>query len=128
MAELESYVRQEFGSESLWGFKDPRTSVLLPLWKHIFNRMKVVPRYVVCVRSPAAFVQSMANNYRISQNDAEMVWLSRTVSALRDTGLDCFILHYERLLADAPRTIRMLAGYALGSAPDPARLKADRKS
>jgi hypothetical protein len=123
-AKLEAYVRQEFGSDFLWGFKDPRTSVLLPLWKRIFNRARVVPRYVVCVRHPAAFVQSMANNYGTGQNDAELVWLTRTVSALRDTGLDCFILHYERLLADPLRTIRMLAKYALGTMPDPARLKA----
>lgn len=124
-AKLEAYVRQEFGSDFLWGFKDPRTSVLLPLWKRVFNRTRVVPRYVVCVRSPAAFVQSMANNYYgVGQNDAELVWLMRTVSALRDTGLDCFILHYERLLADPPRTIRMLAKYVMGTAPDPARLKA----
>ncbi|MGC2413754.1 MAG: sulfotransferase [Stellaceae bacterium] len=123
-AKLEAYVRQEFGSDFLWGFKDPRTSVLLPLWKRVFNRARVVPRYIICVRHPAAFLQSMANNYGTGQNDAELVWLTRTVSALRDTGLDCFILHYERLLADPPRTIRMLAKYVMGTAPDAARLKA----
>ncbi|HEV2336876.1 MAG TPA: hypothetical protein VGS13_15335 [Stellaceae bacterium] len=123
-AQLEKYVRQEFGSDALWGFKDPRTSVLLPLWKPIFNRARIVPRYIVCARSPAAFVQSMANNYRIDQSDAELVWLTRTVGALRDTGLNCFILHYERLLADPLRTIRMLAKYVLGAVPDPAQLKA----
>ncbi len=123
-AQLEKYVRQEFGSDALWGFKDPRTSVLLPLWKPIFNRARIVPRYIVCARSPAAFVQSMANNYRIDQSDAELVWLTRTVGALRDTGLNCFILHYERLLADPLRTIRMLAKYVLGAVPHPAQLKA----
>ncbi len=122
--ELEDYVAGEFGTTALWGFKDPRTSSLLPLWKRIFNRRRVLPRYVLCVRDPSAVVASQMMNYQTPQTDAELTWLSRNLAALQDTGLDCFILHYERLIAEPERVLGALAEHVFGQPAEPERIRA----
>ncbi len=78
-----------------WGFKDPRTSVLLPLWLRVFNSAVVNPIFVLAIRHPAAMVVSMR---RIVDNDdtvTELQWLHRTCEALYNTSGDCYIVHYE---------------------------------
>ena len=42
-----------------WGFKDPRTCRLLPLWGEILEELDVSPRFVWAVRHPAESSRSM---------------------------------------------------------------------
>jgi hypothetical protein len=122
--ELEQYVAREFAGTARWGFKDPRTSVFLPLWRKIFDRQHVAPKYVICIREPGSVVKSLITNYQKSQGDAELVWLVRNIAALRDTGLNCFIVHYERLLADPERVLGDLAEFVLDAAPPAEQVQA----
>ncbi|WP_131038231.1 hypothetical protein [Pseudomonas jilinensis] len=82
--------------DEIWGFKDPRTAGLIPLWTRVFNRAKVVPKYVLAIRDPAAAVASMHRQYNDHHEVAELVWLWRTCEALYQTGGNCFIVNYER--------------------------------
>src|SRR5215831_10796686 len=48
---LTEIVRTEISkTNGLWGFKDPRTSRLLPLWKEIFADLNLEPLYLISVR------------------------------------------------------------------------------
>lgn len=82
--------------DEVWGFKDPRTAGLIPLWTRVFNRAKVVPRYILAIRDPAAAVASMHRQYNDHYEMAELVWLWRTCESLYQTGGNCFIVNYER--------------------------------
>ena len=79
----------------IFGIKDPRLSTLLPLWHHAFNKLKIVPRYIISIRHPEAFVASMNREYGITQDIAELIWLNRTLDSLEHSALDSFIVHYE---------------------------------
>ncbi len=82
-------------TSSLWGFKDPRTPSLLPLWMRVFNSGKITPIYILSVRNPKSMVASMHKQYSASPQIAELTWLHRTCEALYQTGGNCFIVHYE---------------------------------
>ncbi len=47
------------GAKTIWGFKDPRTALLIPIWIRIFNKYKLNPIYVFCHRHPRSVVQSL---------------------------------------------------------------------
>jgi hypothetical protein len=83
------------GCAGIFGFKNPHTGTFLPMWTRIFNRQRVVPKYVMAVREPAAVVSSFLRQYGDSREVAELVWLVRNIEALHNTAIDCFIVHYE---------------------------------
>ena len=56
---LAQFVRETFGGQPLWGFKDPRTCRLLPLWQPIFTAQHITPHYLLMTRDPDAVVRSL---------------------------------------------------------------------
>lgn len=82
----------------VWGFKDPVVSNFLEHLFPVFNRLQVVPKFVLCVRNPASVVNSRKSNFKTDPVLAELSWLTNTLSVLKDTGADCFIVHYEDLV------------------------------
>lgn len=43
-----------------YGFKDPRTSKLLPFWVEVFKAMGIQPYYVLAIRNPLSIEKSLA--------------------------------------------------------------------
>lgn len=84
---LKDYLKYELlRSSAVWGFKDPRTCRLLPLWKEIFSELNLSPYYVIAVRSPGEAAASIANkNTRraISPLQGELMWLVYNYDILR---------------------------------------------
>jgi hypothetical protein len=72
--------------DQIWGFKDPRTSRLLPMWQEIFIELKFVPIYLLAIRQPESVVESMAKLYKIPASRVELLWLLHNLDAVRDTG------------------------------------------
>lgn len=96
MKQLQEIVTERIAkAATIWGFKDPKTAVLIPLWTRIFNSLNIVPKYILTVRNPQSVVASMQRQYNTKQNVAELFWLSRYIEALHNTGGNCFIVHYE---------------------------------
>lgn len=117
-AHLRKHVLDEDG---LWGFKDPRTALLLPTYRLVFQGMGIVPSFVFCARDGSAVVESLLQATRLSRDAAEQVYLTRCLTALRDCAANCHVLHYERLLADPVGQIDALAGFVWpdGQPPQP---------
>ena len=88
-------VQRVSASDGLWGFKDPRTPLLLPLWIRVFNKVNVVPFYLMAVRDPRAVASSLNRQYGFSENAAELFWLYKDIETLYHTGGNLFIVHYE---------------------------------
>ena len=38
----------------IWGFKDPLTAILLPMWQEIFDELHLEPFYIQAVRHPGS--------------------------------------------------------------------------
>lgn len=98
-------------SESIFGFKDPKTSMLLPLWVRVFNKLKITPVYILAVRDPGSTISSYLRQYNQPAEMAELVWLVRMTEALANTAADCFIAHYEDWFSDPNLLISKLLRY-----------------
>jgi hypothetical protein len=73
-------------ADGLWGFKDPRTSRLLPLWHEIFEELNLDPVYLLSIRDPAHVVESVVRRDRIPAARVERQWLLHNLDAVRDAG------------------------------------------
>jgi len=87
-------------SDTIWGFKDPRTATFIQLWINIFNTTKIIPKYILCVRSPEHVVTSRLNQYSTPVLASELLWLYQYCMILHYTGGNVFILHYEDWFSD----------------------------
>jgi hypothetical protein len=102
--QLVSIVRAEMaGAKGIWGFKDPRTCRLLPMWQQIFAELDLEPLYVLAIRDPAAVAESLLKRNGMDPLHSELVWLLHNLEALRDAGEKIrIVVDYDRWFT-APR-------------------------
>lgn len=98
-------------SKNIWGFKDPRTTVLLDLWTKVFDNSKVEPKYILAVRNPASVAVSLKKSARMPEELSELMWLYRICEGLLDTDFKCFVVHYEEALSAPCELGRKIAEY-----------------
>jgi hypothetical protein len=111
LPELQSYkdklisiVRTEIAAaKRIWGFKDPRTCRLLPLWKEIFEELDLEPLYLLAVRDPAVVADSLVKRDGLDPLHSELIWLLHNLDAIRDAGSELrAVVDYDRWFT-APR-------------------------
>jgi hypothetical protein len=82
-AKLTNIVRAEFEkSGDLWGFKDPRTARLLPLWFEIIEDLDLDAKYLLVTRHPTDVARSLYTREQVHPIHAELLWLEHNVDAL----------------------------------------------
>lgn len=93
-------VEKDFSGNKLWGWKDPRTSILLPIWHDIFKRLKIETSYIIVVRNPLDVAASLYSRNRISKRKALNMWTLYTLSAcIHSENERRALLMYETLLS-----------------------------
>jgi hypothetical protein len=93
----------------IWGFKDPRTSVLLPLYRQAFTICGVEPIYILCLRNPAAVALSLRQRNNFPVLFSELLWLDNTLLAVQGAGKRLkAIVPYENWFHDGPKQIESL--------------------
>jgi hypothetical protein len=107
----------------LIAFKDPRLSILLPLWRLVTP----IATTIVLVRDPAEVVASLgARRYRVDGPQAAGLWLRYLFAATaNDPGH--LLVRYGDVFDDLPRTLRAIAAH-LGIAPPDAAAEASALS
>jgi hypothetical protein len=81
--------------------KDPRTTVLLPLWRQVLAARDVAARCVIPVRHPLAVAGSLARRDGFAAQKSVLVWSAYMLAAeayARD--LPCAVVGYDALLAN----------------------------
>jgi hypothetical protein len=114
---LVSIVRNEVEcAHGIWGFKDPRTSRLLPLWNEIFAELSLQPVYLLAIREPASVVESVMKRDEIPAAHAELQWLLHNLDAVRDAkaGIRA-VVDYDRWFTH-PREQAISVAHALNGA------------
>jgi hypothetical protein len=87
----------DLADRSPWGWKEPRTTVLLPFWKSIVPGL----RFVICVRSPLEVAKSLAKRNKIPLERGMILWHIYMRAALEDSaGSPRMIIHYEDFFGD----------------------------
>lgn len=104
--EARTMVRDEFGHQSAWTWKDPRTCLTLPFWQEVVGPM----RYVVCLRDPLDVAASLQRRNGLAIEDAELLWLAYMERALRHTaGQSRLFIDFDAVLADPAGQARRVA-------------------
>lgn len=91
-----------------WGWKDPRTSLLLPFWKKMLPDLKVI----VCIRNPYEVAQSLARRGYSSTAFSINLWNTYYESLLASlSDKDYIVTHYESFFYDGSTELRRLLSY-----------------
>jgi hypothetical protein len=109
--ELLNWLRHRIGDSHRFGFKDPRTCRLLPLWKEVFRELGLEPRYVFCVRDPRQVGRSIALRDRFSYDDSEYRWIlynAHAVAAIAHAPV-CVVPYEDWFTDPAPILTRLAA-------------------
>lgn len=64
-------IETSFGESSLWGWKDPRSSLLSPFWEKLLGELD----YVICVRHPADVAASLQRRDELDREHSVALWL-----------------------------------------------------
>jgi GT2 family glycosyltransferase len=81
-----------FSKSEVWGWKDPRNSVLFPFWKQFLPASKVI----VCVRNPMDVYKSLHKRNNFSPPAAYQLWADYNQSILTSSDQNNRIItHYE---------------------------------
>jgi hypothetical protein len=102
-----------------FAFKDPRTSLFLPLWRDIFAELNIRPIWLLAVRDPAAVSASLGKRDHIPASHSELLWAEHYLTALAELGPDiAAIIHYERWFSAPLPQLRDLARLIGGNAEE----------
>ena len=109
-AEAVEYLRSQFVSHPLWGFKDPRTIRLLPFWHSVLHRLEVDECYLVVIRNPRSVAASLIQRHGMDAVTAHLLWLVYVVPNLSKIANRPFIVtDYDLVMADPRRQLERIA-------------------
>jgi len=101
VAALPEALSEQFGDSRLFLVKDPRLSLLAPLWVEVLEHRAVRPVFVITIRHPDEVAASLAKRDGLSYARSHLLWLQHLLEAEQATrGHPRVFVHYERVLAD----------------------------
>lgn len=111
--QLTSHVHEEVNAgDSMWGFKDPRTTLTWPLWQEVLTELSIRPLIVYCTRPSGHVVSSLVKAYGLGADEAEALILYRAYHSLRDMEAeDIFFVRYDDWWDDPRPTLDELGAF-----------------
>ncbi|WP_404455637.1 hypothetical protein LG329_07940 [Virgibacillus necropolis] len=107
---MKETVEDQFSEKSLWGWKDPRTSECIEMWKEILSELNVKANYLIMIRNPLDVAASFKRAYNREEKSALKQWQIRTLLALRGTKTDSrIIVDYDDFVEDSFGTVKNIA-------------------
>jgi O-antigen biosynthesis protein len=112
-------------SHRVFGFKDPRNSLLLPFWKRAFAALDLRVGYVLAVRNPLSVIESLARRDRFDFEKSAHLWLTHSVHMLENTSSEKerALVDYD-LLMETPGEVLRGIGRSLALDAIPCELEA----
>lgn len=111
--------REIFKSREPWGFKDPRTAQLLPLWQLIARELQAEIRYVIVLRHPREVTESLRKRDAMDPLFGELLWVEHYLDALIGTsGCKRAFVAYDEWFDDTAGVGERLADALQLPAPD----------
>ena len=106
--EAEEVINKIESLTSLWGWKDPRTSLTLPFWQKLIPDLKVV----ICVRHPDEVAHSLARRGHSSTAFSARLWYTyyeRLLASVQSQNQ--IITHYDAFFHDAQAELYRLLSF-----------------
>jgi hypothetical protein len=103
---LSDLIESEFGDAPLFVAKDPRTSLLVPMWVEALRALDVTANWIVSVRNPLEVAASLNRRDGFSLPKGLRLWLRHVLALERDTRhQERLFVGFEELLADWRKVI-----------------------
>jgi hypothetical protein len=108
--EAVKYLRSQFVSHPLWGFKDPRTIRLLPFWSSVLRSLDVDESYLLVIRNPRSVANSLIRRHGMEAVTAHLLWLVYVVPNLSMIANRPFIVaDYDLVMANPRQELERIA-------------------
>lgn len=106
-----SLLKEDYDDQAFWGMKDPRTTLLLPFWKKVLKENeKVLPHYILMLRSPFEVFGSLKKRDDFSLEKSLMLWMNYTLSGYyHSMHAPRLIVHYDKLLSSPESVAKNIA-------------------
>jgi hypothetical protein len=109
--ELISIIKTNFSGVPLWGWKDPRSTIFVDLWKEIFRELTIELFAVFVVRNPLDVARSLQRRDGFSFHKSFGIWFNYNISALQSIWkIPTVFVSYDRFLGDWETELRRVAG------------------
>ena len=93
--ELSEFLEDQL-ADGFFGFADPATMRLLPIWQQVFAELKLLPKVVLCIRSPALAARSLRETEGLDPDLVEYSWFVHMTDFFRyATKLEYCVIEYE---------------------------------
>ncbi|WP_240415742.1 sulfotransferase [Paenibacillus periandrae] len=109
---LVQIVTRDFLNSPLWGFKDPRTCLLLPLWQSVFKELSIDARYILNLRNPLNVAASLYKRDQFLYDKSFAIWNLYVLSSLYYTSHEQrIVIDYDQLLEQPIEACRRISGF-----------------
>jgi hypothetical protein len=109
-AEAIAYLKSQFVSHELWGFKDPRTIRLLPFWHSVLDSLEVDECYLTVIRNPRSVANSLLRRQGMDAVTAHLLWLVYVVPNLSMIANRPFVVaDYDLVMSDPRQELERIA-------------------
>ena len=110
-----------------WAIKDPRSSLLLPLWRQVASDLNLPLRLLLAFRDPAEVVTSLvsrdASATGMNSTRAQALWLRHHQQLLSDAkDLPLHVVSYSRWFEAPQQQLEGLRSFCLANDQDPAAI------
>jgi hypothetical protein len=107
--------------DKILAIKDPRLSLVLPLWRRLAQRQRIDLQLILCLRHPVAVARSLEARDRITAPMAEALWFTYTTACLADsTGLPLYLNRHDDWLERPHDCLLAIAQFIGCSTPEEA--------
>ncbi len=110
--EAATLLNAKLRAGSVFGFKDPRLPILLPLWRCVFDDLGLEASYILTVRDPLASAASLERRDGMPIEKGAALWGRHMLAAMQQTeGARRIFCSYDRLLADPYKELFRIARF-----------------
>ena len=115
--EAVALLRGKIKGSSVFTFKDPQTSLLLPFWRKVFERLALDVHFLICLRNPLSVSASLFKRDGIDPARGYLLWARYQLAALSHTqALPRLVVSYDAVI-DAPAVELQRMAKAFGLPP-----------
>lgn len=102
--------REEFNGTGPILFKDPRLSILLPLYLDVFSRLGIKPAFLTCTRNPFEVAASLQKRNHLAQEKTLLLWMDYQLKAeLYSRNMPRIFVSYLEFLANPVNSLNTIS-------------------